>query len=290
MLLAMRRRGEITQLRYGVWRFTAAAGVADPAVIAMLACWPDSVISHASAAIYHRLTRVKPPALPEVTVPHGEVRKRPGVTIHWSREMPACDVLKVDGRRYTTLARTIIDLADPDDPWETLSTLDDAVALGAPAGWIHRRSRELANGRGGVVLLRDATRPEARREFRSYLERVSAHVYRLGGLPDPQWNVPVRDAEGFIGVVDALWSPWLVVAETEGLRFHTSPAERKKDARRFNRLRDARHDPRRFTWHDVVSDPVDVVVTLHRALRAAGADLDPARIPRHIEIPHRPFL
>lgn len=289
-LLGMRRRGEIHACRYGVWRFTAAPGASDPAVTAMLACWPDAVISHASAAAFHGLERVPQPRLPQVTVPHGEVRKRDGIAIHWSRNLTDADILNVSGIRYTTLARTTVDLADADDPWETLSIIDDAIALGASRSWIYHRASALANGRGGVRMARDATHPDAAGVFRSYLERVSAHVYRLGGIPDPEWNVPLHDDNGLIGIVDALWRPWAVVAETEGLRFHTAPAARKRDARRFNRLRDARYDPRRFSWEDVVKDPVEVVATLHRALRAAGADLDPVRIPRHIEIPARPFL
>jgi hypothetical protein len=289
-LLGMRRRGEIEARRYGVWRFTAAAANPDAAVTAMLACGPDAVISHASAARFHGLARVPAPTVPEVTVPHGEVRKRAGISIHWSRDLTAADIITVGGIRYTTLARTVVDLADADKPWDTLSTVDDAIALGASRSWIHNRASTLTNGRGGVRLVRDATHPDAAGVFRSYLERVSAHVYRLGCLPDPEWNVALRDEEGLIGIVDALWQPWAVVSETEGLRFHTSPAVRKRDARRFNRLRDAHYDPRRFSWEDVVKDPVGVVTTLHRALRASGADLDPARIPRSIDIPARPFV
>lgn len=289
-LLGMRRRGEIETCRYGVWRFTAASGDPDPAVTAMLACGPDAVISRTSAAKFHRLRRVSTPPAPEVTVPHGEVRKRDGITIHWSRDLTAADILTVGGIRYTTLARTVVDLAEADEPWETLSILDDAIALGANRSWIHHRAGNLTNGRGGVRLTRDATHPDAAGVFRSYLERVSAHVYRMGGLPDPEWNVPLRDEDGLIGIVDALWRRWAVVSETEGLRFHTTPAARKRDARRFNRLRDARYDPRRFSWEDVVKEPVGVVATLHRALRAGGADLDPLRIPRRIDIPVRPFL
>lgn len=122
-------------------------------------------------------------------MPHGEVRKREGITIHWSRDLTAADILSVGGARYATVARTVVDLAAADEPWETLSIFDDAIALGASRSWIHHRASALSNGRGGVRLARDATHPNAAGEFRSYLERVSAHVYRLGGLPDPEWNV-----------------------------------------------------------------------------------------------------
>lgn len=230
------------------------------------------------------------PGEPEVTVPHGIVRKLPGIKVHWSRALPSGDVLRVGNVGYTSLARTTIDLSDPDDPWESLSVLDEVIALGAGRRWIHQRAKALANGRAGVVLIREATSPEAPGVFQSWLERASGHVYRLGGLPDPEWNVAIRDHRGRIGIVDALWRQWRVVSETEGLRFHTSPAQRRRDAHRFNRLLDADYRARRFTWEDVVHRPVQMLETLYRALRAAGADLDPACIPRAVEVPKKPFL
>lgn len=223
-------------------------------------------------------------------MPHGIVRKVPGVKIHWSRRLPPGDVLRVGGIGYTSLARTVIDLSDPQDPWEALSVLDDAIARGARRAWVHHRAAALANGRGGVTLIRDATARDAASEFRSWLERAAAHVFRAGGLPPSSWNARVRDGRGLIGIVDALWSEWDVIAELEGLRFHTTPSQRRRDAERFNRLGDANYRTRRFTWEDVVHRPVHVVETLFRALRAAGADLDAARIPRKIEVPVRPFV
>jgi hypothetical protein len=289
-IATMHARGEIENRRSGVWRFTAAAGDADPAVTAMLACWPNGVISHQSAAVFHGLVRVKLPVEPSITVPHREVHELPGITLHRSRWIQDCDVLQVGNVRYTGLPRTLCDLADPKELWETLSLLDDAVAGGAKRTWINHRAADLANGRAGARIIRDATSEEARALFNSWLERASAHVFRAGGLPDPQWNVDVRDARGRIGIVDALWLPWRVVAEMEGLRFHTTPQQRRRDATRFNRMLDARYQPRRFTWEDIVHRPLEVVTTLYGALNAAGADLDPARIPNKIVLPTRPFL
>jgi hypothetical protein len=93
---------------------------------------------------------------------------------------------------------------------------------------------------------------------------------------------------GRIGIVDALWRLWRVVSEKEGLRFRTTPAQRHRDAERFNRLLDAEYAARRFTWLDVVERPTYVAATLARTLRAAGADVDLARIPREIIVPGHP--
>ncbi|MBA2576592.1 MAG: hypothetical protein H0V05_08095 [Euzebyaceae bacterium] len=286
---SLRDRGETIGMRRGVWRFRAAQGDPDMAVTAYLACWPHGVVSHASAAGHHGLQRVGAPLLPVITIPHGKTRRPKGVTVHHSRALAPCDVLTVGGVRYTSLARTVCDLSSGDDVWETLALLDDAVALGARPTWIQQRAVALAAGRDGVALLRAATRPDAAAEFRSWLERAAAHVYQVSGIPDPEWNVLVRDGAGVIGRVDALWPPWSVISEKEGLRFHTGPRQRRKDAQRFNRLADAGYAARRFGWEDVVSAPSDMAATVVRALRAAGADLDPARIPERIVLPGRPF-
>lgn len=190
-LKGMRRRGETFQLRRGVGRFSAAAGEPDPAITAVLTCWPVGVISHRSAAQHHGIARVAAPAEPEIIVPHGIVRKLPGIKVHWSRALEDQDILRVGEVSYTSLARTAIDLADPDDPWETLAILDAVVAMGAKRNWIYLRSKALANGRAGVTLLRDATSPDAVGAFNSWLERTAFHVYRAGGLPAAEWNVAV---------------------------------------------------------------------------------------------------
>lgn len=89
--------------------------------------------------------------------------------------------------------------------------------------------------------------------------------------------------------MEALWRPERVTSEKEGLRFHTTPAQRSSDAERFNRLLDAHYAARRFTWLDVVERPVHVVTTVARALQAADADVDLAAIPREIALPDAPF-
>lgn len=210
--------------------------------------------------------------------------------VHHTRELHPCDVLQVGAVRYTSLARTVCDLADAGDPWATLSLVDDAVAGGARRGWLYQRATALNRGRSGVGIVAAATAPNASAEFRSWLERAAREVYRAAHLPDPQWNVEVRDEAGFVGIVDALWERWRVISEKEGLRFHTTQRQRRRDAQRFNRLLEAGYSVRRFSYEDVVHRPSEVAVTVQRALRAAGADLDPAAIPHAIVLPRAPFL
>lgn len=288
-VLALRDTGEIQNQRYGVWRFVSATGSADPAITAFLACWPAGVISHDTTAVFYGLRRVARPEKPHITVLDGVTCRPTGVVVHHTTSLPGADILKSGPLRYTSLARNVCDLANPRNQWETLAILDDAVALGAKPRWIHERALALSLGRGGVDTVAKATAPGASSEFRSWLERAACDVFAAGGLPAAEWNVPLHDSAGLIGVVDALWRPYQVVSELQGLRFHTTPRQLERDNRKRNRLGDAHHQLRVSSWTDLVHDPVDVVATLMRALRAAGADLDLARIPRDIAVPAHPF-
>ena len=289
-ILAMRDAGEISSVRRSVWRFVSTAGDPDAAVTAFAACWPHGVISHTSAAQFHNLRRVPVPDSVEVTVPFGTTCRPAGIVVHHSKLLGAADVLKVGTLRYTTLARTACDLARGDDPWWTLSLVDDAVAAGARPRWINARGIALRAGRDGVTLVERATRPGASDEYRSWLERAGAHVFALGGLPAPTWNVVVHDGRGRIGMVDALWLPERVVCELKGLRFHTTADQLRRDDQKTNRLLDASYGVRSFAWRDLAEDAPAVVATLMRALRSAGASVDLATIPRSINVPERPFL
>lgn len=273
------RSGRTSSPRRGVWRWATAAGTADVAVTAWLTCWPAGVISHRSAAHHHGLASGGAPPSPEITVAHGGPTRAPaGLRVHVSRDLPTTDRLLVGAVTYTSLARTVCDLATATDAAATLTRVDDAIALGAAPRWIHRRASALAVGRDGVALVREATSPEGAATFRSWLERTSAELFLAAGLPTPSWNVPVRDRRGRIGVVDASWTDHGVVVELEGLRFHTTPRQRRRDAEQTVEPLGAGLVVRRFTWHDVVERPAEVVATVATALEAAGADVDVALV------------
>lgn len=284
---ALRDRGDVSVVRRGVGRFETARDP-DPAITAFLACWPCAIISHASAARYHGLTRVALPEKAHVTVATSASCRLSDIVVHHARELDDANILRVGTLRYASLALCVCDLSTAGDPWESLSILDDAVALGARQRWVHHVASALVNGRDGVALIEKATRPGAAAEFRSWFERAGAEVFSAAGLPHPQWNVPVYDDRGRIGIVDALWLPHRVVCELKGLRFHGTPTQVSRDDRRLNRLLDAQYSVRNIGWRDFVDTPAEAALTVMRALRAAGAEVDPAAIPRRLTVPACP--
>ncbi|MBA2529805.1 MAG: DUF559 domain-containing protein [Euzebyales bacterium] len=248
--------GEIERQHRGVHRFTAIPLTRSAEIAAaVLAGGPDAVASHDTSLELHGLRKAWPGAPIEICSPttwHPEVT---GIHVHRTRRLESRDITTVDGIRATNGARTLVDLASRYERVALTRLVDDAICWGvAKRNAVYRRSCALRNGRRGVGLLVTLTDPDAEAVFRSWLERLAWSVFDRHGVAQPLWNVPRHDAEGLIGIVDCLWPDLPLVVELEGLRFHTSPQQRRDDARRFNRL-GAGARVLRFTWQDVVEMP-----------------------------------
>lgn len=258
----------------GVYR---VAGVSDawpaPVMPACLAVGGDAVACRDTAL---QLLGVRPADTRTIHVcrPSRWQPTVPGIMVHTTRDLIDGDRTVVEGVPTTTSARTVIDLATTLPRPQIVALVDELVFGGAVhRRWLYRRALALYPGRVGVVHIVKATAPGAEAEFRSWLERQAALAYHRFGVPAPAWNVPVNDAKGRIGIVDCLWACGLVV-EIEGLRFHTTPEQRRRDAARFNRL--VRRGPvLRYTWQDVVENPVQMCAEVLDVLRGG----DGAAVP-----------
>lgn len=228
------------------------------------------VVSHMAAAVLHGI-RDEDRALPEITVVGKAVPLLSGVKVHRTSTLEDRDIQIISGIPVTTGARMLCDLAGilPDSTFVAL--LDDTIcARVASRKRVCRRARELRPGRPRLARLIALTEPNAEGTFRSYLERTLSGKITQASLPQPRWNVPVHDRQGQIGVVDALWDWIPVIIEVEGLRFHTDPDARQRDAERFNRLTEVAR-VRRFTYRDVMDRPDYVLASIREALEAGPA-------------------
>ncbi|MEX2621233.1 MAG: type IV toxin-antitoxin system AbiEi family antitoxin domain-containing protein [Egibacteraceae bacterium] len=227
-------------------------------------------VSHRAALVCHGL-RGPETALPEITVVGDNRPRLSGVKVHRACVLEECDVQVVEGIPVTTGARMLCDLAGVLPEAKFVALLDDTIcARVARRKQVCERARQLRPGRPPLARLIALTEPGAEGTFRSYLERTSAQAVAAAGLPPPRWNVAVHDELGKIGVVDAIWDGIPLIVEFEGLRFHSQPAERQRDAERFNRLTDIAR-VRRFTYRDVMERPEYVIASLREALDAGPA-------------------
>jgi very-short-patch-repair endonuclease len=212
-----RRRDLIPSPHQGVY----AVGHVDRTPIALahaavLACGPDAVLSHDSAAALWGLRRW--PAQPEVT--SSKKRVRPGITTRRTTTLGRRDVTTHFGMRVTTVIRTIIDIEPRLNNSQLIRAIQDArVAHHLKASKLHelllscRRAREL------IDPSQNPTRSKHEDDFVTWAERH--------GLPTPRVNVKVNGKE-----VDALFPEERVIVELDSVEFHDDPISFRRDRRR----------------------------------------------------------
>lgn len=269
------------RLRAGRWRLLhrgvyaiAGATVTWPQGVyaAVVAAGTNAVVSHHAAAKLHRLLDRAPELA--ITVPTRCGPRVKGARIVRTRCLPDVDRTSIGGIPVTTGARTLIDLAGVLEPRRLVALADDAICKGVTTRHaLFERASALKRGRAGVAPLVDLAAPDSRARFNSILERDAAALFSSGGLPEPEWNVAVRDASGRIGVVDVLFRATRVVIELDGLRYHRDRSQERSDRSRDRRLQLAGYTVLRFTWSDIHDRPDLVLAQIRDALgrrQAAG--------------------
>jgi very-short-patch-repair endonuclease len=162
----------------------------------------------------------------------------------------------------TTPIRTLIDLATVLTQPQLEAAINEADKFDRVHPDALRASLEHRAGQHGLPALRAIL---DRRTFvltRSRLERLFLPIAREAGLPKPETRAIVNGFE-----VDFYWPALGLVVETDGLRFHRTPAEQAKD-----RLRDQAHTAAgrtqlRFTHEQVRYEPEHVLGTLTSVAR-----------------------
>jgi very-short-patch-repair endonuclease len=198
----------------------------------------------------------------EISVPAHVARSSSGVVVH---RRTAFEVTRCHGIAVTTPVCTLIDLATclQRDRLEAAINEADKRNLTDPEQL--RSALATVGRRPGVRALREVL---DRRTFSltdSQLERRFLRLVRAAGLAAPE---TARWLSGF--KVDFYWPELKLVVETDGLRYHRTPAQQSKD-----RLRDQAHSaagltPLRFTHAQIRFEPERVTATL----AAVAARLD----------------
>jgi very-short-patch-repair endonuclease len=263
-----------------VWRGTYAVGRPELTrhgrwMGAVLSCGPDAVLSHLSAAALwairvQRAPRQRPLAgsAVDVSVPPDVYRRRRGIRLHRRSFRCSSDVTRRDGIPVTSPPVTLIDLGTVLGPEQLEAAVNEADKLGLIDPEALREALDDHRGLDGVAALRKVL---DRRTFTltdSELERRFLRLVRRAGLPPPRTRERVN---GFR--VDFFWPEPGLVVETDGLRYHRTPAQQAKD-----RVRDQAHiaaglTPLRFTHAQVRFEPRQVA----ELLTAVARRLDRAR-------------
>ena len=228
---------------------------------AVLACGPEAVLSHESAALLHGIHR---PNIKRGDIDITAARRHAhhGITVHRSGTLTARDVTRVQRIPCTTIARTLLDLAEVMVEGPLESALNEADAsrrldLHAIDDQLQRNAT-----RTGAKRLRAALRlyqprqapPESRLE-EDFLRRI-----RAAGLPEPRRQVllDLEDGEPAFRV-DFMWPEHRAVVETDGNEYHGTRRAFEIDRRRDQRLMQAGWRFARITWRQLRDDPGTVI-------------------------------
>lgn len=223
---------------------------------AVLACGAGALLSHRSAAALRNVIVREGPDI-EVSVPAVRVARRPGVKTY-RRSLLEPEHADVCCRiPVTSPFLTMVDLATVVSLPELEKAVNEADKLGvvsfeALASWVER-----APQRPGMARLRRLIGRATFRLTDSELERRFLPLVRRAGLPLPRTR---KRVEGYR--TDFFWPELGLVVETDGLRYHRTPAQQTRD-----RLRDQKHMaaglvPLRFTHAQVRFEPGHVIATL----------------------------
>ncbi|HEX3609222.1 MAG TPA: DUF559 domain-containing protein [Solirubrobacterales bacterium] len=249
-------RGRLHLVRSGVY----AVGRPDLTragkwMAAVLACGPDAMLSHRSAAALWGIGAESGEV--EVTVRIASPRRRAGVRVYRRPTLADRDVIERDGIPVTGLVRTFVDLASILRPRLVERSVNEADRLDLIDPPTLRLELQPHRCEPGVRPLRNLLDRRTFRLTRSELERLFLPLADQVGLPSPMTKQWVSGFE-----VDFFWPDLGLVVETDGLRYHRTPAEQARD-----RLRDQAHTAAglvnlRFTHEQVRYQPEHVRSTL----------------------------
>jgi hypothetical protein len=228
----------------------------------VLACGPDAVLSHQNAAALLGLRPMSSSAV-HVTVP-GRTRRGPrAITAHHVRDLHPDDRMECEGIPVTSLARTLLDLAEVLPLRQLIRAIEQAERLRLFDLDAIERLLARSPGRHGTKPLRtalgeiDGEPPKINSDWeRDFLDFCQDH-----GLPRPELNVIVEGYE-----VDALWRDQKLIVELDSWGSHRGRRafehDRVKDATLFL----AEYRVPRITWRRLEREPVAVAATIRGLL------------------------
>jgi very-short-patch-repair endonuclease len=254
--------GGLEPIQRGLYRYGAAPTALEPLAAAVLSVGPSAAISYRTAGCYWQLLeRSGRTTIIEVSAPRGYRPPHRGVRVHRVNTLHANEVCEQNGIRFTTPARTLLDLAAvvPQHLEQALATaLRRRLVTKKSLAELGRRHRGLR----GVRVLRGLLEQGDDPAFtRSAAEERTLRLLRRAALPEPETNVMVNGFE-----VDLLWRRERLVVDLDGFAYHGSRASFEGDRRRDALLVSAGYRVIRVTWRQLTSEPEAVLVALTRAL------------------------
>lgn len=237
---------------------------------AVLACGDDAVLSHRTAAKKWGLVSGDG-ARWHVTVPRqsGGRQGPSSVVVHHPRRLDPRDVTVLDGVPITTIARTIVDLADVIDGNRLARAVHEAEVLRVlDVAAVHRALQRAPGRQGRRELLAVLAAHTAQPSTKSELEDRFRKLCRDHDLPVPTTNTYIDLSTTTPAEIDALFADAKVIVELDGAAVHHTRRAFERDRARDAALAARGYVVMRFTWRRLADEPAAAMADLRQALRA----------------------
>ena len=238
---------------------------------AVLACGPDAVLSHRSAAFLWGLVDSWEEPI-DVTAPNRRGRSPDGVAAHRDGSLQPIDKTTVYGIPCATVARTILDYAGVEPDWKVRKVVAEAEVLQILDKSKLRALLKRSRRRRGVARLRlilDMINPQTKRT-RSELERFFLEMCAKRSVPEPEVNVWLPTPDGKRYQADFLWREQGLIVEADSRRFHDTDSAFVSDRKRRQQLELAGWRVSQCTWEEVEREPRRLALTIKGLLDLLG--------------------
>ena len=251
---------------------------------------PGAVLGLRTAARLHGAYAYRAADEVEALVERGRDQRTAIGRIMQTRLLPDSQVTLVDGFPVTTLARTFFDLCGDPDPGlryrhpyherKMRQLYNDALARHGMT--FTQEAAVLAvtarRGRRGTALVRETLLHYGPKHVptHSETETLFYELVRAYDLPEPERQVSITDAHGFVGTVDFLWRDVRHIVEVDS-SWHDGPEDKLADVERDDLLRAAGYTVDRYRYEDIIRRSTAIVRELGVATNRCRSELHPIR-------------
>jgi hypothetical protein len=222
---------------------------------AVLACGDDAVLSHRSAAALWGIGR-EADQIDVTAQSRGKIR-RPGIKVRRRPSLPGKSVVRRHGIPVTTPVQTLIDLATELKLLRLERAVNEADKLDLVDPETLRRELDGHVGMPGVKTLRTMLDRHTFRLSDSDLEVFFRPLALAAAFPSP------LSKHWVLGYEVDFWFPEQgLVVETDGLRYHRTPAQQARAVKRDQTHTASGLRVLRFTHWQIAYEPNEVTAIL----------------------------
>jgi very-short-patch-repair endonuclease/predicted transcriptional regulator of viral defense system len=274
---AVRKRvatGRLERVHFGAFRIGGSTPTPESRLMAaVLACGPDAVLSHRSAAALWGF--IEPSDGPvHVTAGNRRGRAPEGIAAHRNASLGPGDRTVLHNVPCTSVPRLMLDLAAELSIGELKGAVAQAEVKKRLRHPLVREQIRRHRGRRGVAILRvvlDGIHPDTKRT-RSELEVLFLAMCTTARIPRPEVNTKLRVA-GRRLEVDFLWRQAGLIVEADSRRFHDTYSAFVTDREREQKLQLAGWRVSHCTWEQVERNPRALGQTISALIRLADGPI-----------------